>query len=99
MSFLLAYNNCMEEFPFACSSCQTVNMVQETTIHPVDKIKNDMGYICENCGSFQHLFFTTQSMIDAIKKLERTPISHSKFRFLFFKTLHKMMELQVKHGS
>lgn len=95
----MLYNDGMEEFPYTCKSCQTINMVSSTVMWSVDKLVRDVGYNCEGCNRFQHLYFTTQSLDDAFRKMASISVKHSKFRFFFFKTLHKTLEVQVKYGS
>lgn len=62
----------------------------------VDRVAQDMGYCCEGCHQFQRVYLTTQSLDDALDKLKKIDRKHSKFLFLFTKTLHKAESLQVK---
>lgn len=63
---------------------------------PLDQVTQEMGYCCEGCHQFRRVYLTTRSLDDALDKLKKINRKHSKFSFLFAKTLHKAEALQVK---
>lgn len=62
----------------------------------VDKIKISRGYMCENCGQFNTLYYVTISMRESLEKLKRYRISHPDFHFHFAKTLKKAIGIQER---
>ncbi len=67
-------------------------------LRDVDMIIKEVGYFCGECEKFQPLFVSTKSLAAAVEEMNRTKLTHSKFRFRFQKTLHKAVQVQVKHG-
>lgn len=78
------------DFPWTCQ-CGHENLIDLDRLGLRQKtpILFALGYVCENCHSWQTVIHTTRSLDEAFARLEDTPIDHPKFRFLFAKTLHK----------
>jgi hypothetical protein len=60
----------------------------------IDSVRHAAGYKCEDCGTFNRLFITTNSLDDAVEKLERYEPGHKQFMWHFGKTLKKALGLQ-----
>ena len=64
------------------------------------KLTTSEGYICENCNGRIPFFVTTQSLWDAMHRVEKIDPSKQSFRFHFLKTLKKAIGVQEKyHGQ
>jgi uncharacterized protein YlaI len=83
----------MDELPWTCLGCECVNMVNMDTLiqKRVSATKNSAGYLCEECGQYNILYYTTASLEDALKKMNRYQPNHKDFYWHFSKTLKKML--------
>ena len=70
--------------------------LEALTQTPCNKVMQASGFFCTYCGEWQPVLYSTPSLEEAWKKLERYPPEHPKFRFLFAKTLRKMEGLNEK---
>lgn len=61
---------------------------------PLSRIYFEEGFVCGYCGQWEPVFITTQSLRDAMRKLDRMSPSHRSFYFHLLKTLRKANEIQ-----
>jgi hypothetical protein len=96
----MTYNISMSELPYQCQSCGVDNMRVFSSFEKrmVDRVATDMGFICANCGTWVHVYYTTPSLDDAMLKLENRSNSWN-FLFHFAKTLKKSEGIQERYGA
>lgn len=86
------------ELPIWCSHCGRENMIdlERLDSRPLSKIFSQEGFICEHCGQWKSVFYNTQSLKDAMRKLDEMSLVHKDYRFHFAKTVRKAMDVQKR---
>lgn len=56
---------------------------------PLDNLMTAQGFTCAFCGAREAVSYSTPSLREAERKLNRYPPGHPQFRFLFAKLLRK----------
>jgi len=74
------------------------------TTRPVDKVVSETGYICPNCGKWEHVLYRTVSLDELLREVERLPANSGKRKRMFRKLITKAQNLQEgmrdqKNGS
>lgn len=69
---------------------------------PVSNLIFAEGFVCERCKDWKPAFYLTASLEDALRKLEVMRPDHPSFRYHFYKTMKRAIEIQRRgeqHGS
>ena len=66
-------------------------------IRPVSNLVSVEGFTCQFCERWEAVFYTTQSLMALLERLESMKPTHKNFQYYFAKTLKKAEGVQV-HG-
>ena len=63
-----------------------------------NKIISARGFHCQTCHNWQKLFYTSTSMEELRRKLERYTPYHEQYQFLLRKLMHKALSMAQRNG-
>lgn len=69
---------------------------------PVDNTISQLGFVCENCRTWEAVLYMDASLREALRKLTQYPPGHRKFPYLWTKALRKVESVRRRgeaHGS
>ena len=61
---------------------------------PLSKLTSVEGFTCRNCERWEAVFYTTQSLMALLERLEGMKPTHKNFAYYFAKTLKKAEGVQ-----
>lgn len=94
----LVYNTRVE-IPTRCS-CGKESMIDWSglEVRPASKLISVEGFTCQYCERWEAVFYTTQSLMALLERLEEMKPTHKNFAYYFAKTLKKAEGIQrCKH--
>lgn len=79
--------------PWLCSACNCVNLIDLMDLESVtiDKLRTARGFTCNRCDGWTALSYTSPSLREMERKIERYTPAHEQYQFLLKKLMHKAM--------
>ena len=87
----------MCEMPWRCPVCKNERMVDFDKLEqrPVGRTMNSVGYNC-SCGNFVIIGYMTDSISDALSKLQRYKPTKTQYQYRLRRLVHKAISLNEK---
>ena len=90
----------MDAVPVTCDQCGTENLIDVS--QPLSRslegnaVLTEYGYICPNCGAWEHSYYLSASLQDKINALKKLKPGSKKYQKQFAKVLSRFEKLQVR---
>lgn len=61
---------------------------------PLSKLLTAEGFMCQVCGTWKHLYYSTPQLEEKMRRLTQMSPAHPSFQYHFVKTFKRAQEVQ-----